>query len=190
MATSATPKKSTKKQSAARQWKRAKGEDLEVPSGNIALVKRPGMEAFLLEGLIPDSLMPIVNEAIRTGAGLAPEKVKALTEDLDQVASMMEAMDRVVVRIVIEPKVLWHKRIIVDEDGKPILDKEGKEQTEVIPESEREDDENLLYTDDIDLEDKMFLFNYAVGGTRDLERFRQETKSTLDAVQDGSNVRD
>lgn len=179
-------KKKTSGQSAARQWKRAKGEEVEVPSGNVALLKRPGMEAFLAEGLIPDALMPIVQESIRTGQGLPPEKMAEMSEDLTVVGSMLDAMDRVVVRVVIEPKVLWHKRIVVDGEGAPVL-KDGKEQTEVIPESERDDD--LLYTDDVDMEDKTFIFNYAVGGTRDLERFREEASASLVAVQDVKAVR-
>lgn len=184
----ATPTKSPKKSKppTAKQWKRAKGEELEMPSGNIALVKRPGMETFLAEGLIPDALMPIINESIRKGKGLPPEKMEEMSQDLDTVISMLDAMDRVLARVVIAPRVAWHKRLIVNADGEPVL-KDGKEQVEEIPEWERDDD--LVYTDDVDLDDKTFVFQYAVGGTRDLERFREEAAAGMESVQAVQDLR-
>jgi len=170
MATSTRKPKSTPKQKST--WKRKKGEDLTLPSGNVALVKRPGMESFLTEGIIPDSLMPLVNEAIATGRGMPPEKMAEVAKDPKVVLDMMDAMDRILTKVVVEPKVLWHK------------DSEGN----VIPEDDRDDE--YIYTDDVDFEDKSFIFNYAVGGTRDLERFRQETGASLDAVQNVDGVRD
>lgn len=194
----ASPAKSrTKKsQSAARQWKRSKAIEIEVPSGNVALVKRPGMEIFLLEGLLPDSLMPIINEAISKGKGLPPAKAKALKDNMNTVAEMMDTIDRVTARICVEPKVLWHKRPVMDGE-KPVMESytDGEEmktrqKVEVIPEDERVDQEGVLYTDDIDFEDKSFLFQYAVGGTADLERFRSESEQALASVSTGDDVAD
>lgn len=170
-------------QSSARQWKRATSEEVTLPSGNVALVKRPGMEAFLMEGLIPDALMGIVQESIRRGQGMPSEQVQAMIKDPAKVDAMFDAMDRVLARVVVEPKVVWHKRQV---DPK---DKGENPAMEVIPESERDSD-NLIYTDEVFFEDKSFLFNYAVGGTRDLERFRDETESTLASVQPGEPVVD
>lgn len=167
MATSVKGKAKTKN-----TWKRKKGEDLDLPSGNVALVKRPGMEAFLTEGIIPDSLMGIINDAIAKGRGMSREKMAEVSKDPKMVNDMMDAMDRVLTKVVLEPKVLCHK----DSDGN------------VIPEEERDDD--YVYTDDVDFEDKAFIFNYAVGGTRDLERFRSETSASVDAVQNVDGVRD
>ena len=181
MAASSTRTKPKKKQSAARQWKRVTAEEIDLPSGNTALVKRPGMEAFLTEGLMPDRLMPIIQESIATGRGLAPAKVKAMTEDPEMLASMMDAMDRVVAKIVIEPKVAWHKRFTDPADP--------HSQAEVIPEEDR-DVEQFIYTDEVFFDDKAFLFNYAVGGTRDLERFRQESGASLAALDDVAGVPD
>lgn len=172
MATSSKAKKTSAKPTTKNTWKRNKGEELELPSGNVALVKRPGMETFLQEGLIPDTLMPLINEAIAKGKGAPPEKLAEATKDPKVIIEMMDAMDRVVAKVVIEPKVLWHK------------DSEGNE----IPETDR--DEDLIYTDDVVFEDKSFIFNYAVGGTRDLERFRSEAQAGLESVQNVSGVRD
>lgn len=172
-------KTSSSKQSAARQWKRSVAEEIDLPSGNMALVKRPGMEVFLLEGLIPDRLMPIVQESINSGKGIAPQKVNELIQDKDNVQSMFEAMDRIVARIVIEPKVLWHRRPVdpANPDG----------EMEDIPEEDR-DAETYIYTDEVFFEDKSFLFQYAVGGTRDLERFRETTDEALASLAPGEGV--
>ena len=44
--------------------------ELEVPSGNIALVRRPkGIQEFILKGQIPNALMPIVEAALDTKQG-------------------------------------------------------------------------------------------------------------------------
>lgn len=194
MATSSTKKKTTSEKVAAkaktsskRQWKRAVAEEIELPSSNVALVKRPGMEAFLMEGLIPDTLMPIVTEAVRQKKGLPPERVAEIIKDPEQVASMMDAMDRIVARIVIEPDVRWHK--ISEADLAPGGEYAGSEYSagDIINEDDR-DIEKWIYTDEVDFEDKSFLFNYAVGGTRDLERFREEANATLASVQHEQDV--
>jgi hypothetical protein len=164
----------SKGQSAARQWKRATNEELELPSGNVALVKRPGMDAFIREGIIPDSLMPIINEAVAKGKGLPPSKVQEMVQDPKIVDAMFDAMDRVLARVVQEPLVQWHKREKPDAPGT----------YEVIPDAERDTD-TYVYTDEVFFEDKAFLFNYAVGGTRDLEQFRKQSESGLASVQSG-----
>jgi hypothetical protein len=162
---------SAKKRSTTKTWKRSKGEDLELPSGNIALVKRPGMLEFIKKGIVPDTLMPTVDEAVRKGKGLPPNQATDLLKDPAKLAAMEEMTDRVLCAVVVDPAVTFHKRQV-----------EGNEdEWEDIPEEDR--DENLLYSDEVDLEDKMFIFQYAVGGTRDLERFREESGLSMGGVR-------
>ena len=192
MAASSPAKNKAKKQASApistkKTWKRNKGEDLLLPSGNTAFVKRPGPTAFLTQGLLPDSLTPIVQDAINTGKGIKKEKMSELTSSQEGIASMLDAMDRVLVSVVVEPKVLYHRRPVTDEDGEPVLNN-GKEVFEDIPEDDRDDD--LLYSDDVDIEDKMFVFNFAVGGTRDLERFREEHSAGMGDIHTGEASED
>lgn len=180
----ATRKKTTKKvapkskQSAARTWKRAKPIEVTVPSGQTCLVKRPGMEVFLLEGLMPDMLLPKVTEAINAGQRLKPADVQKIASTQEGVQSMMDMLDRITARIVIEPVVIWHKREVDGPDGTKVM--------EVIPEEERDDEQ--IYTDDIEIDDKNFLFQFAVGGTADLERFRREQSETVESVSPGEGV--
>lgn len=165
------------KRASAKTWKRNKGTDLELPSGNVALVKRPGMDKFLSAGIMPDSLTPIVVEAVQSGKGLPPEKTQELMKD-SNINELFVALDRCLVYCVVEPDVMWHRRETgeKDADGKPIL--------EDIPEDERDTD-TYVYTDEVDVEDKMFIFNFAVGGSRDLESFRKELSDGVGSVQPG-----
>jgi hypothetical protein len=186
MATSQKSKKRTHERSSARSWKRNRGEDVSLPSGEVALIKRPGPAAILAQNILPDTLQPIVQQAVRTGRGLPPEKVNDIINTPEGLASVIDAMDRVMVTCVLEPKVAYHKRLRVDENGAVVKEK-GKEVWEVIPEDERDTD-TFIYTDEVEEADKMFIFNYAVGGTRDLERFRgeqQQRMGDLSAVRKG-----
>lgn len=186
MAASGKTKKSgnpAKQLSTSKTWKRNKGEEIELPSGNVALVKRPGPAALLSDGIMPDTLMPIVQQAIAKGKGLKPADQQKLLEDPTQIAGMLDAMDRLMVKVVVEPKVAYHKRLVAPDqaDGaKPV-----PEEWEDIPAEDR-DDEQFIYTDEVDLEDKMFVFQYAVGGTRDLERFRDEHSAGLGNLSVGA----
>lgn len=164
-------KTAPKKPTSAKAWKKNKGEELELPSGNVALVKRPGMLEFIKKGLVPDTLMPTVDEAVRKGKGLPPAQTTELLKDPTKIAAMEEMTDRVLCTVVVEPQVTFFKYTEEQEAAGEIP--EGFNVGDDIPEDER--DEDLLYSDDVDLEDKMFIFQYAVGGTRDLERFRRES---------------
>lgn len=171
-----------RKRDSAKTWKRNKGEDLELPSGNVALVKRPGPAAIMSQGLLPDELTAIVQKAIRSGKGLPPEKQAELVNDPEKVSAMLDGMDKMMEIVVLEPKVRYHKIEILD-DGEPT----GK--WEVLPEDERNEEE-FIYTDEVDFEDKMFIFNFAVGGTRDHARFREELSSGVGDLQSGEAGQD
>lgn len=149
-------------------WKQsAQGVDLEVPSGNICKARPAGMQVFMERGVIPNSLMQFVRQALK---GEEPEiKADEITED--QLRDMMELFDAVTVYCVIEPKV---SKVPRDDDGNP------------IPLSER--DQDKLFVDEVDFEDKQFIFQWVVGGTRDLERFREEQSASLERVRPGTNL--
>src|ERR1700754_4933696 len=97
----------TKGTAVAGKWKRQKGEELELPSGNVALVKRPGPQALLSEGVMPDTLMPIVQQAIAKGKGMKPQDVDL--KDPKVLADMLGAMDKLLIKVVVEPKVAYDK---------------------------------------------------------------------------------
>lgn len=143
----------------ASQWKSSKSHGvaqttLKVPSGNTCLVRMISPEDFLSSGDIPDVLAPIVNDAIRESSGKPPSSVAKDVIDASSIAEMMAMVDGVILMAVIEPVV----------SKAPI---------------EGERDEELLYVDQIDLEDKMFIMQFVLGGTRDLERFRSQQEAAM-----------
>lgn len=204
MPTSKAKKKSgntAKKTTAASAWKRQKGEPLELPSGNVALVKRPGPQALLQEGIMPDTLMPIVTQAIKRGKGM-----KVTDLDLDDpkvITDMIDSIDKLLVKVVVEPKVAYHKCLKKSDDMGGVTAGPAHEVWVLIPDELRDgetecpncgvqhpDEDEIIYADAVDLEDKFFVFNYAVGGTRDLERFREQQSAGLGDVPDGAGDED
>lgn len=151
--TSPTPQVST-----ASSWKQSSGAGapLSVPSGNVCLVRPVDMQTLIRRNMIPNDLMGIITGAMNKNK---PPTQKDLETDLDEdrLLSVLQAMDDVVRFVVIEPKIHSVPTKIVDD--------------EEVPDDDARD-ANLLYIDEVDYEDKTFIFQYAVGGTRDLEKFR------------------
>lgn len=172
-----------KKPTSVKSWKKDSGEDLELPSGNVALVKRPGPQALLSEGILPDTLMPIVQQAIAKGKGMKMTDLNL--EDANVIRDMMDAIDKLTVFVVIEPPVRYHRQLVTPAADAGVTRGSAYEEWVTIPEEDR-DNEEFLYTDKVDIDDKMFIFQFAVGGTRDLERFRSEQSAGLGDISDGS----
>lgn len=157
--------------STASSWKKtspvAAPHEIEVPSGNVCLAKRPGMGAFLTAGLIPNSLMPIVSKAME-GKGVSDKQLSGemsrIMQDPTKIQEMFDLVDAVVIHVVVQPEMLPK------------------------PEHEEMRHPDKLYVDEVDEEDKLFLFNWAVGGTSDLERFRAEQAELLEPVSPGEDV--
>lgn len=156
-------------------------EDIVCPSGQLALVKRPGVEGLITAGVLHDvdSLTGLVDSKhVRRVKGKPEVDVKSLMKDGEQLVKVLDVIDHVIVHIVIKPTIspIWEQ----DEDGK---------ETPLSPEKIEEGrKKGLIYVDQVDITDKMFLFNYAVGGTRGLERFRQQSEQLLDGMEVESDV--
>ena len=176
------------KPTTAAQWKAKaqEGYELQVPSGNVALVRPVGMQAFLDKGLIPNSLREIAMEAIK---GKKAPKLK--TDDLDeeQIANMMQLFDDVTVYCVLQPEVvsvpLWQN---LDPDEDYFSEDEAKV-GQPVPYKRREEID-ALWVDDVDIQDKMFIFQYACGGTRSVEQFREEYERSMERISGGEDVED
>jgi hypothetical protein len=152
-------------------WKATnKPEPLELPSGNVALVKPAGMEAFLSAGMIPNSLLKIVTKALEAGQAQKADELDMaqifaeIADDPAKLQSVFELADNATVYCVIEPKV------------------------NPLPQQGEDRDEALLYVDEVDAEDKLFIMNFAMGGTRALEPFREATSGGVGPVPTGDDV--
>jgi hypothetical protein len=155
---------------------RGDDEIIKLPSGNVARVRRAGAEAFLAQGLIPDTLTPIVEKAIKSKKGMRPEQSKKIMEDPKQLGSLMEMLDRTTCYAVLEPRVVMPPTCVVcdelDTNAAEQHVKQSREDYHAFQQKPRE--AGVLYADRVDLQDKMFILQFTMGGTRDLERFRRE----------------
>lgn len=184
----------------ASEWKaKSTGIELELPSGNVCLVKRVGIERILSSGIIPDELTAIAVKTIKAQDHRAPggeeskskdldnAEIASLLKDTDQIATLLGSFDRIAAMCVVQPTLLWHRREAIDPaTGQLKRDDKGKPVLEDIPVQDR--DADVLYTDDVDMQDKMFIYNFVVGGTADLEQFRKEHGEGLAALQSGQDV--
>jgi len=158
---------------AANQWKKSSSGDrveLKLPSGNTCLAKAPGMEAIMAGGFIPNSLLAILMEQLEKNSG-KPAKTKAqevkeqqefmtaIKGDPEKIAEIFVAVDHVTVDCVVQPEV------------------------HPVPVDEKDRDPDLLYVDEVDFDDKMFIFNFAVGGSKDLDRFRNSVADGVESLQ-------
>lgn len=150
---------------AATSWGTS-GEDLRMPSGQLAHVRKPGVQGLINAGVLHslDSLSGIVDGIVKKAEGkkVSADDVdtKALLEDPAKLESMIHVIDRVVCHVVLKPTV------------------------HMTPNDRTRRKDNLIYADMIDFEDKMFIFNFAVGGSRDIARFREESSLPVGGMAD------
>ena len=166
----------------AATWKAsAQGVDLEVPSGKTCKVRRKPMDSFLRRGLIPNSLLPLVRKAIK-GEDMDDTKMEDLTED--QIIQTLELYDIIVVDCVVAPKVYPVPKFRQEDvdAGRCTPEQVGTE----VPLDDRNQD--FLYVDEVDQDDKIFIYQFVVGGTRDLESFRAEQSAAMERLRGGADV--
>jgi hypothetical protein len=163
----------TKQPTEISDWKRQKHtQPLDVPSGNTCLVIRRPIDVFLKMGKIPQPLTDIVRSAIEKN--LDDKKAFDISQyewTPDQLSSVFTLIDEVIVECVVKPKV------------QPVPEEENPESPKYDAEFER--DETLLYVDEVDFNDKSFIFQFVIGGTADAGKFRRELASSVGSVSDG-----
>jgi hypothetical protein len=155
--------------------------DLEVPSGQLCQVRRPGVTGLIKAGILDslDSLTGLVQSehiervAKGEGAKITPEDISNLASNKDKLAQALTLADKVAEYVVVQPSLL--RPVVRDEKGNPRLDDSGAE-TE-LADADRKPGQ--IYTDAVDLVDKMYIFQFVVGGVSDLETFRKEFDQSL-----------
>jgi hypothetical protein len=163
----------------AKGWKNKLGtpQPLELPSENVCLVVRPGLPQLLKDGVLPDLLLPMAEKAVAASEGTSrqevDEDVRELMAKPGGMDAMFDAAERIAAHVVKQPPVLYSRR--QKKAGQIDQIQEGYEpEWELIPEEDRKED--VLYTDQVDFNDLMFIFQFVVGGSRDLEEFRKQTR--------------
>ena len=184
MATRSTIKKAEEARiSQVGDFKKRLGGIIELPSGLHVRWRNPGgLRAFLSNGTIPNSLLPIVERALKHKQGVNEVEMLDLIKDADRVAEMMKMYDNVVMQCIKEPK-LWP--VPTEED----VEKNNLEHPDAMvedPEELRYDDR--LYVDELPDDDKMYMFQLVSGGVKDLETFRQKQQINVGALERVSGV--
>lgn len=157
---------------------RVEGRPLKVPSGKVCLVKMlDSMAEFLSRGNVPNALLPLMTQAAQGKTETAKSVTDEVLANPENLMEMYSLIDTVVVECVLQPPVAPVPQRQVDYDGS----------TEPVPAHERPDD-NTLYVDYIELEDKLFIFNYALSGVSDVEQFRAGYEEGMVPVSAVNNV--
>lgn len=171
----------------------ARGVELKLPSKNargdhnVVLVRVPNPQTLLAAGVLDsfDSLTALVKtehfDRIDIAQSADPEAAMAkIAAGVSKLAESKEALldglgmvDKIVAHCVLEPAVY-------------LAPPEGEEWT---PEQvDALESGAAVFVGDVDLDDKMFIMQYEVGGTTDLEEFRKGTGQLMGSVEGGSDV--
>jgi hypothetical protein len=144
----------------ASEWKaKAAGTDLRVPSGALCRVRRVDLRIFVKQGRIPNSLRSIIDQAMGGKQLDEAEMAKEVMDNPEKLDDMVSMVDSVVVDCVLQPRV------------------------KAVPPAGQAKDPDQLYVDELDLNDKMYIFNWCVGGASDLEQFREEQETALGRIR-------
>lgn len=170
-------------------WGSAVPEDTEqeitTPSGQTCRAKKMTIPSMIEMGILAegDAITAIVSKHIRKvkgGNGKADGievDETAILSDPAALKSIIGLTDKVMPHVVVSPRVALHysettvgkttvtKRLTDDERALILADHPG-----------------TVFTDQIDLEDKMFLFDWAAGGIKAMTSFREGPASDVGSV--------
>lgn len=158
--------------------------DVDLPSGHTVQARRPGVQGLIAAGLLDnfDELTAIVQvehiepQTPKGRSASATPKVtpdqaqsaaEVLLKDKEKLATAFHLMDRLAAFVIVQPPV-W-----VDYQGKDEPDGEWEARQAKAAE------DGAYAVREIDIEDKTFLLNWAVGGSSDLAAFRQGTNELM-----------
>jgi len=143
-------------------WKKAAtGREIRLPSGHVCIARAPGLQAFVRKGIVPNTLLAMIDKAIKGRADVA-SAISLEGLDVEKLDEYMSFVDAVVSECMLDPKVSLPPENAVD----------------------RTDD--VLYTDELEDNDKFFLLQWAMGGTRDLDTFREQQAAVVASVSGGA----
>lgn len=162
---------------AATSWASEKFSDLTVPSGQLCQVRRPGVQGLIAVGILDkvQGLTTLVGEEhVKRVKGQQKIDVQGFMKDSSKIEEAMVTIDKIVCYVVNQPSIKLAYKTSPTGVATILLDQDREE--------------GQIYSDMVDFEDKMFIFHFAVGGSRDLERFREERAKVVASLQDGRDI--
>lgn len=160
---------------------------LTLPSGQTCHAKVVGIQGVLEAGVLgeADSLTAFVGRdyirKVRGAKGkpdfeeIDPQK---LLKDPATLQKIVKMVDGLMPHVIVNPVVACHYRVV---------NEETKETMMIGPDVRIS---GVIYTDQIPLEDKMFIFNFAMSGVKEVETFRKQSEVAMGDVADGEGVPD
>jgi hypothetical protein len=154
--------------------------ELTTPLGQTLLAKKVSIEGLLEMGILTmaDSLTPLMEQHTKkrmkngpSGPATAEVDTNALMGDPNAMKSVMTLVDKIMPIVVVSPSVALHYEEVTV--GKTTV-------TRMIPQDKRQP--GMVYTDQIDFMDKMFIFEWAVGGLQAMLSFRQGSPTDVGSV--------
>lgn len=146
-------------------WGGSAYEDLRLPSGQLCLARKIGVEGLLKTGIVHDidPLMGMVQMHQARVDGKQDESAQTkmatdLLKDQEKMASLFHMMDRIVCAVSVKPEV------------------------KMTPNDVTRRKDGVIYTDMIDIKDKMFIMSWAMGGADGLVSFREQFEESVGGV--------
>lgn len=148
-------------------WKKSgpEGFVVELPSGQAVMMHRNvDFFAMLREGNVPNPLQGIISKMVTKIQG-GDDTPIAVEPDEEAMRAMFLFIDQMVCDVVLDPLIVM-----------PPIDPAEK--------AAWQQPENTVSIDDVEPDDRMFIFQVALGGAADLERFRKQQAEAVEATQD------
>jgi hypothetical protein len=159
--------------------------DLEVPSGAMCQVRRPGPMGLMRAGILDN--LDILGSLVQTdhvdrvaGKAVEPDpeaarmrQAQELLKDRTKLEAADRLMNQVVCHVVVQPELSMPE--VQDGDRWKWLAPEDR-------------DAAKTYADSVDDDDKVFIFQFVVGGTADIAQFRKEREKLMAGMESQQDV--
>ena len=136
----------------------------------------------------------MITKAIRSKKGLRPDQEKELVSDPDKMRDAFLMIDQACVYVVIEPRIKMPPACgyLVDAVDNVACGKyfnepchEDMDNKDFHAYTPGEMDPDVLYVNRVDLPDRLHIFNWAIGGTADADKFRGELATGMGHLSSG-----
>jgi hypothetical protein len=156
----------------------ASSEDLECPSGQVCLVRRIDPMQLLADGVLSksDMLTALVDQK-HVSKKAKGGRNSAKSQEMSNEMVMKQALK--------DPKKMQE---LVDVVNAVTLATVIKPELHPVPEDEEDRIPGNVYIDSVDINDKMFIVQYAFAGHRDAAKFRRELQQSVERLADGEGV--
>lgn len=185
------------------QWGQEVLMDLECPSGQRCQVRRPGVTGLVKAGVLDsiDSLSAIVKtehiDRVEQGKDphVSQQEIAELARNKEGLLKAVDLAARVAVYVVTQPKLSPVPFVLnpvtkepeLDDDMRPIeVPIEDRQRSRFDPETN--ETLPIIYVDQVDLMDQMFILQFVVGGVTDLESFRTGIAEAVGGLEDQPEV--